>query len=94
MVEAFPGFARLMLHADWKEAVRTAVYWYVRADTNHVGPDGAIILLQAALERLAWHISSSAAPRNFRGQFFEEAPCRRPVKTPVGCVFDSIGITC
>jgi len=56
MVEAFPGFARLMLDADWKEAVRTAVYWYVRADTNHVGPDGAIILLQAALERLAWHI--------------------------------------
>jgi len=56
MVEAFPGFARLMLDADCKEAVRTAVYWYVRADTNHVGPDGAIILLQAALARLAWHI--------------------------------------
>ncbi len=34
MVEAFPGFARLMLDADWKEAVRTAVYWYVRAETN------------------------------------------------------------
>ncbi len=56
MVEAFPGFARLMLDADWKEAVRTAVYWYVRAETNHVGLDGAIILLQAALERLSWHI--------------------------------------
>jgi hypothetical protein len=56
MVEVFPGFSRLMQDPMWREAIRTAVYWYVRADTNHVGPDGAIVLVQAALERLAWHV--------------------------------------
>lgn len=56
MEEVFPGFSILMQDPDWKRTIRTAVYWYVRADTNHVGPDGAIILVQTALERLAWHI--------------------------------------
>jgi hypothetical protein len=56
MVEVFPGFWHLMEDPMWKKTVRTAVYWYVRADTNHVGPDGAIVLMQAALERLAWHV--------------------------------------
>jgi hypothetical protein len=56
MTEVFAGFWRLVEDPAWREAVRTAVYWYVRADTNHVGPDGAIVLIQAALERLAWHI--------------------------------------
>jgi hypothetical protein len=56
MAEVFPGFWRLMEDPLWREAVRSAVYWYVRADTNHVGPDGAIVLMQAALERLAWHV--------------------------------------
>ena len=56
MVDAFPGFAKRMQDPEWNDAIRTAVYWYVRADTTHVGSDGAIILLQAALERLAWHV--------------------------------------
>lgn len=56
MAEVLPGFWRLLEDPLWRDAVRTAVYWYVRADTNHVGPDGAIILIQAALERLAWHV--------------------------------------
>jgi len=56
MLEIFPEFSRLMGDSQWRETIRTAVYWYLRADTNHVGPDGGIILLQAALENLAWHI--------------------------------------
>lgn len=40
----------------WLDAIRHVVYWFARADTNLVGPDGACILLQAALERLAWHV--------------------------------------
>ena len=56
MAEAFPGFSTLMQDPEWRRTIRTSVYWYVRADTNHVGPDGAIILVQTALERLAWHI--------------------------------------
>jgi hypothetical protein len=54
--EVFPGFSNLMRDDDWKKTIRTAVYWYVRSDTSSVGPDGAIVLVQAALERLAWHI--------------------------------------
>jgi hypothetical protein len=56
MLDIFPEFSRLMGDSKWRETIRAAVYWYVRADTNHVGPDGAIVLLQAALENLAWHI--------------------------------------
>jgi hypothetical protein len=56
MATVFPGFARLMEDEEWRETIRTAVYWYVRGNTNYVGPDGAMILVQTALERLAWHI--------------------------------------
>jgi len=56
MVELFPQFAERMSDLSWQEALRHALYWYVRADTNLVGPDGGCFLLQAALERLAWHV--------------------------------------
>ncbi len=56
MLEIFPEYSRLMGDPDWREAIRAAVYWYIRANTNHVGPDGGIVLLQAALERLAWQL--------------------------------------
>jgi len=57
MTELFPGFMQLLMKSpDWKDAIQVAIYWYVRADTNFVGPDGACVLLQAALERLAWHV--------------------------------------
>lgn len=56
MVELFPKFVARMADLSWKEALRHALYWYVRADTNLVGPDGGCFLLQAALERLAWHV--------------------------------------
>jgi len=56
MVELFPRFIERMKDTSWQEALRLALYWYVRADTNLVGPDGGCFLLQAALERLAWHV--------------------------------------
>jgi len=56
MVELFPMFVGRMADPSWQEALRHALYWYVRADTNLVGPDGGCFLLQAALERLAWHV--------------------------------------
>jgi hypothetical protein len=69
MAKVFPRFAHLMEHADWKETIRTAVYWYVRGNTNYVGPDGAIVLVQTALERLAWHflvrVRHSISARDF-----------------------------
>lgn len=56
MGELFPKFIERMADTSWQEALRHALYWYVRADTNLVGPDGGCFLLQAALERLAWHV--------------------------------------
>lgn len=57
MVELFPGFMKLLAKsAEWKDVIQLATYWYTRANTNLVGPDGGCILLQAALERIAWHV--------------------------------------
>lgn len=54
--ELYPGFCSKLSDAAWLDAIRHVVYWFARADTNLIGPDGACILLQAALERLAWHL--------------------------------------
>lgn len=57
MVELFPLFMRLIeSSSEWRVAIEHTIYWYIRADTNLIGPDGAIVILQAALERLSWHL--------------------------------------
>lgn len=56
IAELYAGFCSKLNDAAWRDAIRHVVYWFARADTNLVGPDGACILLQAALERLAWHV--------------------------------------
>lgn len=57
MAELFPLFVRLIATSpEWKATIEHAIYWYIRADTGLIGPDGGCILLQAALERLAWHL--------------------------------------
>jgi hypothetical protein len=50
----FPGFMHKMADESWEETISTVIYWYIRGDCSKVGPDGSLILLQAALERLAW----------------------------------------
>jgi hypothetical protein len=54
--ELYEEFCSKLDDTVWLDAIRHVVYWFARADTNLVGPDGACILLQAALERLAWHV--------------------------------------
>ena len=56
MVGFFPTFTLLLRSPEQAEMVNFVLYWYVRANTNFVGPDGACILLQTALERIAWHV--------------------------------------
>src|SRR5690606_36387558 len=54
----FPLFAKRWLQSDeWKSCLRATIYWYAQANTNGslLGIDAAIILAQAALERLAYH---------------------------------------
>ncbi|KAF1727713.1 hypothetical protein CSC76_08970 [Pseudoxanthomonas mexicana] len=42
---------------EWKDCLRSAIYWYAQANTSGGSPgiDAAIILAQSALERLAHH---------------------------------------
>lgn len=54
----FPLFAkRWQQSEEWKGCLRSAIYWYVQANTSGGSPgiDAAIILAQSALERLAHH---------------------------------------
>lgn len=54
----FPLFAkRWQQSEEWKDCLRTAIYWYLQANTSGGSPgiDAAIILAQSALERLAHH---------------------------------------
>jgi hypothetical protein len=68
--ELYAEFCSKLNDAAWLDAIRHVVYWFARADTNLVGPDGACILLQAALERLAWHVlvreRSAVSDKGFR----------------------------
>ncbi len=57
MIELFPKFTKLVRSSDeWRKTIKQLIYWDVRSDTNLVGPDGSCILLQAALEHLAWQV--------------------------------------
>lgn len=54
----FPLFAkRWQQSEEWKGCLRSTIYWYAQANTSGGSPgiDAAIILAQAALERLAHH---------------------------------------
>ncbi|CAN5682154.1 hypothetical protein BH24ACT22_BH24ACT22_01960 [soil metagenome] len=50
----FPGFWSRWNNELWQKAIESAVYWYVRSNTQGSGTDGSIILTQAALELLSW----------------------------------------
>lgn len=52
--EVFPGFLRKWQDETWRELVEQSIHWYVESSKQAGGVDGAIILQQTALERLAW----------------------------------------
>jgi len=54
----FPLFAkRWQQSEEWKDCLCSSIYWYTQANTSGGSPgiDAAIILVQSALERLAYH---------------------------------------
>lgn len=54
----FPLFAKRWQESEeWKDCLRSAIYWYTQANTSGGSPgiDAGIILAQSALERLAYH---------------------------------------
>jgi hypothetical protein len=54
LVEAFPGFLRRWQDKNWRELVQDSIHWYVESKKQAGGVNGAIVLQQTALERLAW----------------------------------------
>lgn len=56
MVELYPLYMQKVTDEDWADAFGHVVYWLQRSEVENAGPDGGIILLQAALERFAWHL--------------------------------------
>jgi len=56
IADAWPGFISLCRDPLWKESIKLSFYWFLRGDSGQVGSDGGLILLQAAFERLAWHL--------------------------------------
>jgi hypothetical protein len=54
--QLYRAFCERLQDESWNDALSHVVYWFTRAETDNVGPDGACILLQAALERFAWHL--------------------------------------
>lgn len=54
LVETFPGFMRRWQDKNWRELVQDSIHWYVESKKQAGGVNGAIVLQQAALERLAW----------------------------------------
>jgi len=48
------SFIRLKSNEETSEAVRTALYWYVRSNTLNSGVESSLILSQCALELLSW----------------------------------------
>ncbi len=54
MNAALPGFFDRFASDLWEEPIRWAIFWYVEANESAGGIEGATILIQAALELLAW----------------------------------------
>jgi hypothetical protein len=56
ILELFQPFYEKLADETWKDALSHVVYWFQRAKTDSAGADGGCILLQASLERFAWHL--------------------------------------
>ena len=54
--ELHPLFMRRMEDDAWADTFGHVNYWLRRSSLENAGPDGGIILLQATLERFAWHL--------------------------------------
>lgn len=53
----FPGFMKMWLIDDWREALHEIIYWYLNANFSSRGIDAGIILTQAAIERLSYQFA-------------------------------------
>ncbi|WP_330203570.1 hypothetical protein [Cyanobacterium sp. Dongsha4] len=54
MVIIFPKFMKKWEDENWKETIQNAIQWYVESYKHSNGYNTSIILIQSALEKLAW----------------------------------------
>lgn len=52
--KAFPGFLRRWQSNIWNEPIKLAIHWYLESKAGAGGVQGSLILIQTALELLAW----------------------------------------
>lgn len=52
--KAFEGFLAKWSNQLWKEPLKHVIHWYVEANLGAGGIEGSIVLIQTALELLAW----------------------------------------
>lgn len=54
IVAPFAGFMRKWQEPTWKEVIQNAIQWYIESLKHSHGYNSSIVLLQAALEKIAW----------------------------------------
>lgn len=54
IIEVFPGFMKKWKDNTWKEVIQNAIQWYIESFPKRNDYNTAIILIQSALEKLAW----------------------------------------
>jgi len=54
IVDIFSGFMKKWQDKVWKEVVQNSIQWYLESFKHQTGYNTSIILIQAALEKIAW----------------------------------------
>lgn len=54
IVDVFSGFMKKWQDKVWKEVIQNSIQWYLESFNHKTGYNTSIILIQAALEKIAW----------------------------------------
>ena len=94
LADFIPGAYRLWKDTAWKDTIRCAIDWYVRAAGLAAAPGSGLILLQAALQLLSWQTvvqhRRSLSAEGFQGLSAADQirllmePCQIPTGLPPG----------
>ena len=91
--EALPGFWAVYSGCrERRRALSEALYWYVRSEAHQSGVDGGLILLQAALERLAHTFFRPKTGRNeLTASWLRDALTERRIPVGIPSGSDALG---
>jgi hypothetical protein len=72
MNTAFQGFVRSWTDDYWRPCLQQAIHWYTEANKGSGGIEGAIALIQLALELICWACLEENSPNKATVKTFEE----------------------